>query len=184
MGLIEKTLERLKSEEALVEIWRDALSDDSIIGLVAHLGDELLAITRVTAGGLVDGVSVVFLGDVTRVRWDSPLLASIAALMRAKDVAASIPMMDLSSPERAVESLAQSCGHLALYIERPEGAARFSGELDDVDDECVVLGEFAAASGGMRASILLRADEITRIDAGGQADRDLQYLNRQAYQAE
>ena len=178
MPLLEKTLERLKREGALIEVRRDAVSDDAIIGFIAHLTDELLALSRVAASGQADGVSVVFLGDVTRVRWDGADLEGLAALARAKEFAMSIPMMDLSSPQRAIESLAQSCGHVALMSERPDGTWRFAGELDDIDDDCVVITEFATFESAHRASILVRADEVTRIDAGAARENDLDYLNR------
>lgn len=180
MPLLEKTLERLKREGALVELRRDALSDDPIIGFIAHLTDELIALSRVSPGGQADGVSVVFLGDVTRVRWDGADLEGLAALARAKEFAMSIPMMDLASPQRAIESLAQSCGHVALMSERPDATWRFAGELDDIDEDCVVITEFAGFEGAHRASLLLRADEVTRIDAGAARENDLDYLNRRA----
>ncbi|MEQ1929374.1 MAG: hypothetical protein ABL957_02420 [Parvularculaceae bacterium] len=182
MNVRAKTLDRLKQDALIADFYRDSLTGiDAITGTIFGATADFLAVNVFKDSGAADGVSVFWLHDLTRVRWNHLPARSVSILRNATGFAAPpTPLLQLSNVREAIASMYKAFGHVCLYAERLDSDICYIGTVAEIDDHHVVLNELKSLDRNGLASIMLPLDEITRLDAGGDYERDLEIVTKQA----
>jgi hypothetical protein len=176
MSVYFDTLKELKQSRELVDLYRDHVSDESLTGVVTDYTRDFVYLSLVSDAGLPNGIAVVFLADVTRIRWGGNVRASILQLMREKKSALLAPVLRLGTLEDVLSSVNELFGYVNVLTERMNGDVTFIGEIGKMDGQALLLYAFGAMTTRDRNHMLLRLDEITRVDAEAQYERDIKAL--------
>ncbi|MCO7353999.1 hypothetical protein [Riemerella anatipestifer] len=80
MNLYTKYLEKLKTENILVDIYTDNY-DESDYGFIIDFNDEFLLIEKFDKECDYDGLTILLMHNITRIRWSGNDLESVAKLI-------------------------------------------------------------------------------------------------------
>ena len=64
-------------------------------------------------------------------------------------------------------------GHVSLHVERPGQQMCFIGQVIELDDDFIRMNQYGTLKRMDRSELLIRVDEITRVEAGGKYERKL-----------
>jgi hypothetical protein len=176
MTIHTKTLAQLKQNQTLVDLYREGLSEDEITGVISDYSDTFVYLSLFRDNGQEDGVAIVLMADVTRLRWGSNALLSISELVLAKKSVPTSPPLDLSCLSAVMASVQKAFGHVALHTEQLDDDQCFIGEISEMDDQNVVLHAYGTMGSRARDYTFLNLENITRIDAGGDYEKGLHFL--------
>lgn len=176
-------LHRFQAEQTLIDLYRDRLSDESLTGVVSGFTDTFVYLSLFSEAGLPHGISVVHLGDITRIRWQGNALRSIKALIDAKKSVPTAPDLDLESTRSVLESIQKAFGHVNVLTENSNASISFIGEIAQIDHISFVLNEFGTMKTWQVAHLWLRIGDVTRVDADAQYERDIKFLAEQRQNA-
>ena len=172
-------LGRLQTEQTLIDLYRDRWGGESLTGVVSGFTDTFVYLSLFSEDGLPNGISVVHLGDVTRIRWQGNALISIQALIDAKASKPTAPELDLESTRSVLESIQKAFGYVNVLAENANSSITFIGEIAQIDHISFILNEFGTMKTWQTAHLWLRIGEVTRVDADAQYERDIQFLAEQ-----
>ena len=179
MSVHTDLLLQLQTEQTLIDLYRDRLSQESLTGVVSGFTDTFVYLSLFSEDGLPNGISVVHLGDVTRIRWQGNALLSIQALIDAKASRPTVPELDLESTRSVLESVQRTFGYVNALTENSNSSITFIGEIAQIDHISFVLNEFGTMKTWQTAHLWLRIGDVTRVDADAQYERDIKFLAEQ-----
>ena len=170
------TLKALKQSQELVDVYRDRRTDESLTGVVTDYSEDFVYLSLVSDSGLQNGIAVVFADDVTRIRWQGNQRESIQQLMEKKQTRLAAPEIRLETLIDVLNSVSEAYGYVNVHTEGMDDRITFIGEIQSMDMGAVVLHEFGTMTSRDRHRLLLRLDEITRVDAGASYEEDIKLL--------
>ena len=178
--ILGRKLAGLVARPALAEVYRDKVAGEPLVGLISHYSQHVVLMTRVDEQYQYDGVAAVRPGDITRLKTGGRELAAGAFLVEQEELPAlpTIPDVALLEISAATTIFQKLFGHVCLYTERVSRSVCFIGEAGDLDDDFVELKQFGTMKGLDRSEVLLRVDELTRVEAGGRYPRQLLAAHR------
>lgn len=179
MSVHTDLLHKLQAEQTLIDLYRDRLDQESLTGVVSGFTDTFIYMSLFSNDGLANGIAVVHLSDVTRVRWQGNALISIKNLIDAKASKPTAPELDLESTRSVLESIQKAFGYVNVMAENSNSSVTFIGEIAQIDDISFVLNEFGTMKTWQASHLWLRIDEVTRVDADAQYERDIKFLAEQ-----
>ena len=164
--LLQTRLAALTRDGALVEIDRDNLDSETLVGRVLHQTPYVVVLEKVDDAYRFDGVAAVRPSDITRLRSGGRELAAGGA---AQPSAQTKPFQQSSLVELTamMTELEQRYGYVTLHAERPGRRTSFVGQVLELDDDYILMKTYAPLSRMDRKELLIRSDEITRVEAGG-----------------
>jgi hypothetical protein len=178
MSVFTNMLEKLKKDETLIDIYRDEIVDNCLTGIISDYNDLLCYSSIVYEDGTEDGISIVKTKDITRLRWEGNARESLILLMKEKKTTLSKPKLSILTLREAIESVQNHFGYVDIHIEYMNDETCFIGEVEDIDDDHLVLNEFGTMSSRDRHRLLVPLDQISRIDAGDQYEKDIVFLSK------
>jgi hypothetical protein len=170
------TLKALKQSRELVDVYRDRRSDESLTGVVTDYSEDFVYLSLISDSGLQNGIAVVFAADITRIRWKGNVRESIQQLMNQKETRPATPKIGLETLMDVLSSVSEAYGYVNILTEGMDDSIAFIGEIQNMDAEGLVLHEFGTMTSRDRHWLLLRLDEITRVDAGAPYEEDIKLL--------
>jgi hypothetical protein len=175
MSVSTKFIERLKSEQIFIELHADRY-DDSDYCFIIDYDDDFLVIERFKAEGGYEGISVLLRQNISRIKWGGNELTSISKLIDVSKRQQSKSEVDLTSIETVLSTTYAMFGHISVFIQDIDKNICFVGQIHEIDNEAIVINEFGTKGTLDRRFILLSLEDITRIDAGGLYERNLEKL--------
>ena len=179
MPVLAKSLESLMNDQCVVDLYRDHLSSESLTGVISGLSEEFVHLSLISDSGLSNGLAVCFVNDLTRVRWQGNERNSILLLSKAFGSVLVAPKLKLDSIGSVLRSVADAYGYVNVLTERMDSEVSFIGKVVQLDDEALLLDSFGTFSSRDRSSLLVRTNEITRVDADAPYERSVAYLSEQ-----
>jgi len=176
MKLQSSTLKKLQTDQELVDIYRDELDSESLTGIISDFSDDFLLLSVFTDAGMAGGFSIIFRQDISRVRWGSNALEAMKALIcfhQSQGLFPAIPLNDLNEILTSVQS---QFGYINVHTERIRDGVCFVGEIKELDGHTLLLHEYGLMANRDRAHLLLALDQITRIDAEAEYEKNIRYL--------
>jgi hypothetical protein len=178
MTVFSKTIAKLQLEQALVDLYRDHLDDESLTGVITKNTGNYIYMSLFRDEGLENGISVLRSADITRVRWGGNVRDSIQTLIDLKASRPIKPEIDLTTTRTIIESVQRLYNYVNLMTEEMDSGLCFIGEVLDIDDDHLVLKEYGTLTTRDSSHLILSIDEITRVDAEAQYEKDIAYLAR------
>ena len=179
MSVYSKTIAKLQLEQALVDMYRDHIDDESLTGVITKNTAEYLYMSLFRDDGLDNGISIVRYADITRIRWGGNVRDSIQTLIDTKKSKALKPDIDLASIRSIIESVQRTYKYVNIMTEEMDSGISFIGEVADIDDDHLVLNEYGTMTTRDSSHLIIALEEITRIDAEAQYEKDIAFLARQ-----
>lgn len=176
MGVQLATLEDLKKSQELVDLYRDYLTRESLTGVITDFSESFVYLSLFDDSGLANGIAVCFIADVTRIRWRGNERLSIQQLVQVQKSTATAPSIDLRSLMAVIESIQTVFGYVNVLTERMHDDITFIGEVEAMDEQALVLHEYGTMATRARSQLLLRMDDISRIDADAAYERSIHTL--------
>jgi signal transduction histidine kinase len=175
MNLKTKLLECLIKDEILADFFTDKY-EESHYGYLIDYNGQFLLFDNYNEDFIYNGVTVIFQQNVSRIRWEGNELESLAKLIDLSKRQKDRLKIDLSSIQSILNGIYQHFKHIALHIQDLDSGVCFIGQIHEMDEESIVLHEYGTKASLDRKFILLSLSDITRIDAGGQYETNLQKL--------
>lgn len=155
-----------------VEVYRDRLAGgEALVGRIVRFSSTILLIERIDDSYEFDGFSAVLCRDVTRVVSGHRELRFASRVMERQTV--EFPGIAVLAIESAISIFEKLFGHVAVYVEAVAPDTAFIGNVAELDDDHLSLKTFGTHRNLDRANLLVRLEDITRADAGGQYERRL-----------
>ena len=176
MKLSTRTLQGLKDDAAVVDVHRDGMSEESALGQVTDFNDSFVYMSLFDENGLANGVAVFWRHDISRIRWGGNQREAVAALVRERGTRPSMPNLQLDSIESVLRSIRAAFGYVNVLIEHLATDVTFIGEIEEIDTESLLLLSYGTQASRDRSRLLLRLDDITRVDADSAYERSIHYL--------
>jgi hypothetical protein len=170
------TLKALKQSQELVDVYRDRRVADSLTGVITDYSEDFVYLSLISDSGVQNGISVVFSHDISRIRWQGNERKSIQQLMEKKQTRPAVPKIRLETLIDVLSSVSEAYGYVNIHTEGMDSGITFIGEIKNIDSQGVVLHEFGTMLSRDRHWLLLRLDEISRVDAGSQYEEDIKLL--------
>ena len=178
MSILVDQLQNALDDEIYVDIYRDEVdTGESESGYAAHLSDDYVSLIKFTDEGYYDGLVFMDVDDITRVRMASRSLESQEKLVEKNASIPEVPEFEMSSMEEIIEQTAEHYGCVTVFIENIDEDLCFTGEVVEMDEEQLVLNEYGSMGKLDRCTLVLRMDDITRVDVDGQYENNLRYLH-------
>ena len=166
MNTETKYLDSLKTSKELVDIYTDRY-DDSYYGFVVQYNDDYLVLESIDDDNNPDGLIVFHRENITRIRWGGNEIESTRKLINQSQRLKEITTIDLSSIQSILNSVQEIFGYVNISIEDIDSDVCFIGEIESMDDNSIVLHEYGTKISLDRKRILLKVEDITKVEGGG-----------------
>lgn len=166
MSISIKYLDKLKTEETLVDVYTD-LYDDNFYGFIINFNDDFLLLEHFNEDLTYNGIIIFRREDITRIKWGGNDLSSCLKLIDNSARIKSVNDIRIDSIESILDSISIMYKHVTLQIQNIDRGMCIIGEIEDMDDENIVINQFGTQSTLDRSFMMIALEEITRVDAGG-----------------
>ena len=166
MNTETKYLDSLKTSKELVDIYTDRY-DDSYYGFLVQYNDDYLVLESIDDDNNPDGLIVFHRENITRIRWGGNEIESTRKLINQSQRLKEITTIDLSSIQSILNSVQEIFGYVNISIEDIDSDVCFIGEIESMDDNSIVLHEYGTKISLDRKRILLKVEDITKVEGGG-----------------
>ena len=182
-NIIDDTLNSLKESKKLAELSTEN-PDDFIFCQIIDYNDDFTLVRRiVTDNGQFDGYSLLFTGNIRTISWDGELLGQLEILLEDcnKEKTESIDKIsDINIDShffKTIKRINSLFGHISVYDStHPEDF--YFGQVKDIDEYCILMSLMGDKSIMDDKNIVLRLEDIGRIDFGGIYDENMLKLHR------
>jgi hypothetical protein len=178
MSVLTDALKRAIEDRCLVEIYRDRLAGEPLRGRLMQFSSFVFVLEKVDQLNRADGLVAARVRDITRLRRGSRELSLEAELVEWPPERLPLPEIALLETSSALTILQKTFGHVAIYIEAIASGVCFIGEAHELDDDFVRVTEFGPLKSLDRPELLLPVEDITRVEAGGVYERQLDTVYR------
>lgn len=175
MSVKAKILNQLKETNTLADFYTDVYNCSSF-GFVLDYNDEFVIIERFNDESNYDGLTIFFLENISRIRWEGNEIHSIAKVIDVSKRLNGIPNIDLNSIHSILESIQKHFDFLTIHTENLDTEVCFIGEISDLDSETIVIHEYGTMISLDRKYVLLNIHDITRIDLKGSYELKLKKI--------
>ena len=177
MSLLTEQIKKCIENQRFVDIYRGQLcGDNAIFGKIIDVSDELVAMVTFDAD-FYDGISVIRMEDITRLRWGGNDRISQETVIKRNSLNLQIPPIDITSFQIAIECLNKAFNCVTIYTEEIDDDICFIGEIKQLDDDFIQLHEIGSMNRLDRSYLTLPWRDITRIEADSKYERDLMYVH-------
>lgn len=165
MSLFTDYLQRFMRERTVVDVYRERLCKHGLMGRVVGLSERVLLLDRIDDRCEPDGLTAIRPSDITRVRAQDRELLAVEQLVCARNDALNLDEIALLELSSAMTILHRRYGAVTVHVEALDSTLAFSGEPIELDDDVLVLRQWGTKRTLDKYILLLRLDEITRVDS-------------------
>ncbi len=177
MSVFEKTLDDLKNGQQLAIFMREFHDLETFTGILVDYNEYVIYLSLVSDDGLHDGIVVFHREQLSRIRWGNKRLESIYSLYLKKNPNLVVPEISIETHKTTLSDIEKHYGYICVSAEDLDDVTLFLGEIEAMDDDYVVIYEFANKDHTDRSRLLFPLSEITSIQGGGQYEEDIRFLN-------
>jgi hypothetical protein len=175
MSVEIKYLSKLRDDKTFVYIYTDSYSEADY-GFIIDFNEEFLVLKKFNEESLFDGISILRRDNITRINWGGNDIENTFKLIFKKEYESEVKNINLESIETIIKSAFDNFNHLTVRIQDIDNSVYIIGQLEDIDDETIVVNAFGTKSTLDRSFLMVSLENITRVDAGGIYERNLQIL--------
>lgn len=177
MSLLKEQIEECIENQRFVDIYRGRLcEDETLFGKIINVSNELVAMVTFNAD-FYDGISVIRIEDITRLRWGGNDRISQETVIKRNSLNLQIPPIDITSFQIAIDDLNETFDYVTIHTEEIDDDICFIGKVKQSDYDYVQLHEFGTMDNLDRSFLTLPWRDITRIEADSKYERDLMYVH-------
>ncbi len=169
---------KLIEEQCFCDLFDDG-SEESFYGFITGYSDSLIQIDLFDEEGRFDGVLILQIDDVSRIRWGSREIELTQKLVGERLETSKI---DLQSLRTAAHDLSSHFGYIAVTLGAHDSELMLIGEIENEDDHFLLLHEYGTRARDDRSHCIVRWSDITRIQAGGTYEKNLHQHYRKSEQ--
>ena len=184
MDAFDLYIVNLKKNNDFVDVYRDGIAGGPLFGHVLWVNEVFLAIKCFDDNGIYDGFSIIRKSDISRLRVGGNELKSIKNLILAKHNPSliHIPENDVFLLEKSknfeeVFNGLKKYNFFTIYIEQIDQDISFIGEIKQSDQKIIILNAYGTKKGLDHSELLLRLEDITRVDIDTTYMNDIYYVN-------
>ena len=160
-SLLESALRNAIAKGEAVEIYRDGLSSNPIVGVVLEHSGSTALVAPIVEDFTFDGVCVIRNSDITRVKRDDGELRRLGSLSRPKAVVlGEIGLLEMS----AAGTVLSGFGPVVAHLEAFESA--YVGWFREVDDGYVRMECLGTARTADSYEVIFSLGRLSRLEAG------------------
>lgn len=165
-GLLLDVLSERAGDGRFVELYRDLVSSERIEGRVLCASEHVVLLAQVGESLSFDGVTAIRTREISRVVTHSTTeqISGTVGSWRLDDIG----LLELTA---ALTRLEQAFGHVALHLEGC--GVVYVGRTISLDDDFANIECVAPGRAAMPYQVLLRHEELTRLEAGTEYLRNL-----------
>lgn len=183
MSLLLKSLGELKHNRMVCEIMADAPEDRHFAQVVDY--NETIALLRKIQpdNGEFDGYSIIFTGNIRTVSWEGELLQQLEILLEDKTEKKKSNLDKIShinintSFFKLMKTINSLFGHISVY-DAFEARDFYFGQIKEIDETHMLMRLMGDKASMDDCSIILRLEDIGRIDFGGIYDENMLKLHQ------
>ena len=174
MSVLDKNIDRLIEAGSLVEIYRDYINACSDTGVIIGKSAHFIQIGLISDGGLPEGILIIKIEDITRIRWGNNVLNSIEKLKDTKNMIINKLKFDLSTISQIIKSVDKEFGYITAYTYSDKEESCYIGKLEEIDQDNLLLLEYPTLSNiPKRSHLILKLSDLSRIEAGSNYEQDI-----------
>jgi hypothetical protein len=170
-----KYFDKLKSEQTFAAIYTDHY-DESDYGFIMDFNEDFLVLEKFNSDCFYDGISIFVRENITRIRWGGNEITSTSKLIDGSQRQQTKISVDLTSIQTILQTVHDSFEHITVHIQDIDKSVCFIGQIHEMDSEYLVIYEYGTKLSLDRKYILIALDNITRVDAGGHYEKNLEKL--------
>jgi hypothetical protein len=178
-SLLERSLDKIAAQNVIVEIYRDRLDSEPLVGRIMHRSDNIFIMRKLDELYRLDGFVAARISDITRVKWGGRELEAAARVAEKAELVLDWPEVALLEISSALTIFERRFGYISVYVECLSSNVAFIGETIELDDDFVHFRQFGTLKEMARSELLLRLEEITRVEVDGSYERQLNALYRE-----
>ena len=179
-SLLNNNLDYLINKGEVVDIWRDYLVEDCLTGIIENYNSSFLHVHVLNDAGLSDGIAIIKMDDITRIRFGSNTLDCISKLKEMKQTKAKKVKIKLDNIKSILEQINQKYNYLTIHTESLKEDSSFIGTIQDMDNTHISLNEYGTFNSlpKKRSILLISLNDISSIMSGGCYEEDLACLSK------
>lgn len=174
LDILDREIKALSTSGAICDVYRDHLGAETIRGRIVYLSTKLVAIAKCDDYGRYDGATTVRTEDVTMLRWEGLELKTLSQNIDEDSFPKDLSLTGFSSLDECILSTHLKYGYVTLFCEASDPDVCYIGKIADHDATFVLLDEYGTSSTLDKKKLIVRKDDITRIDADGPYEKYLQ----------
>ena len=176
MAVFEETLAQLHDSVQLVDIYRDRLDHESLTGIISAFSTDFVYLSLFSDSGLCNGISIVRVSDITRIRWEGNERTSIQELIDQKATKPLVPKLNIKSMQDVITSVQDVFGYVNILTEEMDSEISFIGQVSEMDESYLLFHGYGTMTSRDKNKMLIDLSKITRIDAEAPYEKDIVYL--------
>jgi hypothetical protein len=183
MSLLLRSLGELKNNNKVCEIVADA-PEDVIFGQIADYNENISLLKKVRIdNGDFDGYSIIFTGNIRTITWEGELLQQLEILLEDKISAKKksidkIQHININTGFfKLIKTINSLFGHISVY-DAFEPKDFYFGQVKDIDETHMLMRLMGDKSIMDDSSMIIRLEDIGRIDFGGIYDENMLKLHQ------
>ena len=179
MSLLNKYLENCMVRNCCVDIFREEICDETILGIPYFIGENIIGLAKFSDSGLFDGYCFIEKNDISRVRHGGNEQDAILALIERKKQYSFVKKNDFhfQSMRDVIEQFKTEI--ITIFIEKIDSNICFLGTVQEYDSENILLHALGTFSSMDSSELILRWEDITRIEVESLYLQDIKaVLNR------
>lgn len=176
MSVERKYLEKLKSENTLVDIYTDNY-EESFYGFIVKFNEDFLLLEHFNDDLIYNGIIIFKTEDITRIKWSGNDLNSSFALLDESKRMEIVNGIEIDSLNSIINSVSKIYGHINLSIQDIDSGMCIIGEVNEMDEEKIVINQFGTKATIDRTYLMISTKDITKVEAGGIYELNLMKLH-------
>ena len=176
MSVEKKYLEKLKSENILVDIYTDNY-EESFYGFIIKFNEDFLLLEHYNDNLIYNGIIVFRIRDITRIKWSGNDMNSSLLMLDKSKRLEIVKEVEIESLNSIINSISKIYGHINLSIQDIDSGMCIIGEVEEMDEEKIVINQFGTKATIDRAFVMISTQDITKVEAGGIYELNLMKLH-------
>jgi hypothetical protein len=158
-----KLIDTLIADSIFVEIYDDN-AEESFFGYIIQHTDNFLQLEAYDDEGRLEGIFITEFEEVSRIRWEGNERQLIESLISSR---AEQPKPRLEGMRSILEDVNQHYGHICITLGGYGTDKLYIGEIEELNEDFLVLHEYGSRQQKCRNRMLVRIEDISRVQAGG-----------------
>ena len=156
-------IDKLIENSTFVEIYDDN-AEESFFGYIIEQSELYFQLEIYDDEGRSEGTLIVENEDIARIRWEGNERELIESLIASR---AKSPRFKLDSIRNILKEVNECYGHICITLGGYGVSKLYIGEIEEINEDFLILHEYGTRQQKCRSKMLVRVDDISRIQAGG-----------------
>lgn len=166
----------IQKQKKLATFRVEELEGADVEGRILDVNEDFILLHRLAIDDIrFDGLTVLWVEDVTSISWDDPKLTSREWLLDDETQPYLKTSLLLESWHTVLEGLSKANAIVSVHRQHLDASAMMVGFVDRLFENSVVLQQLTP-EGTVEGKLGLALEDITRVDAFGRYERSLNQI--------